>query len=399
LASSAPTPTEATKISPSDLAHMRAALGLAARGLGRTWPNPAVGCVLVHEDGGSERVVGRGWTQPGGRPHAETEALARAGEAARGATAYVTLEPCAHTGKTPPCADALIAAGIGRAVVAVEDPDPRVSGRGLARLREAGIRVDLGVGATEAHELNAGFFLRVREGRPLVSLKLATSLDGRIATQGGESKWITGEAARRRAHLLRAQHDAVMVGTGTAKADDPELTSRLPGLMDRSPVRVVPDRLLVLPNTAKIFKTAALPPTWIVTGPELEPPAPAPVPPELARLAERTGAVVKPVTVDMIRVSVDDGGRLSLPETLRALGGRGITRLLVEGGGTLAAGFLRAGLVDRIYWFRAALLIGGEGLPAVAPLGVAQLKNAARFERLDVMPLGDDILETYRRVP
>src|SRR5262249_33263856 len=227
LASSAPTLTEA-KISPRDLAHMRAALGLAARGIGRTWPNPSVGCVLVREDGGSDCVVGRGWTQPGGRPHAETEALARAGEAARGATAYVTLEPCAHTGKTPPCADALIAAGIARAAVAVEDPDPRVSGRGLARLREAGVRVDLGVCAAEANELNAGFFLRVREGRPLVSLKLATSLDGRIATQSGESKWITGEAARRRAHLLRAQHDAIMVGTGTAKADDPELTSPLP---------------------------------------------------------------------------------------------------------------------------------------------------------------------------
>src|SRR5262249_8522230 len=187
---------------------------------------------------------------------------------------------------------------------------------------------------------------------------LATSLDGRIATQSGESKWITGEAARRRAHLLRAQHDAVMVGTGTAKADDPELTSRLPGLADRSPVRVVPDPLLVLPNTAKIFNAVGFPPTWIGTGRESEPPPPAPVPPELARLAERTGAVVKPVTVDMIKVSVDDGGRLSLPETLQALGGRGVTRLLVEGGGTLAAGFLQAGLVDRVYWFRAASIIG-----------------------------------------
>src|SRR5215813_11016006 len=214
LASSAATPAERPQPQPEDLGHLRAALALAARGLGRTWPNPAVGCVLVREGW----VVGRGWTQPGGRPHAETEALRRAGAAARGATAYVSLEPCAHTGKTPPCADALIAADVTRVVVAVEDPDPRVSGRGIARLRDAGIRVDLGACAAEANELNAGFFLRIREGRPLVSLKLATSLDGRIATQSGESKWITGEAARRRAHLLRAQHDAIMIGTGTAAA-------------------------------------------------------------------------------------------------------------------------------------------------------------------------------------
>jgi diaminohydroxyphosphoribosylaminopyrimidine deaminase/5-amino-6-(5-phosphoribosylamino)uracil reductase len=179
---------------------MRAALALAARGLGRVWPNPAVGCVLVRDG----TVVGRGWTQPGGRPHAETEALARAGSAARGATAYVSLEPCAHTGKTPPCADALIAAGITRVVAAVEDPDPRVSGRGIAMLRAAGIRVDIGPCAEEAAELNAGFFLRINQGRPLVSLKLATSLDGRIATRTGDNRWITGESARRRGHALRA---------------------------------------------------------------------------------------------------------------------------------------------------------------------------------------------------
>jgi len=363
---------------------MRAALGLAARGLGRTWPNPAVGCVVVRADGGSDRVVGRGWTQPGGRPHAETEALKRAGEAARGATAYVTLEPCAHTGKTPPCADALIAAGIARAVVAVEDPDPRVSGRGIARLREAGIGVDLGACAAEANELNAGFFLRVREGRPLVSLKLATSLDGRIAAQGGESKWITGEAARRRAHLLRAQHDAIMIGTGTVLADDPELTCRLPGLADRSPVRVVLDRHLRLPSSAKILTTADATPTWVLTATGGAP--------AQGQALQRQGA-------EVIEVDADDRGRLCLSTALRRLGDRGITRLLVEGGGTLAAAFLQAGLVDRVYWFRAASIIGGDGLPAAAPFGVAALRDAARFERLEVVPLGEDVLETYRRLP
>src|SRR5262245_58482979 len=263
LASSAATPAEPGKPQPEDLGHMRAALALAARGLGRTWPNPAVGCVLVR--GG--HVVGRGWTQPGGRPHAETEALARAGEAARGATAYVSLEPCAHTGKTPPCADALIAAGIGRVVAAVQDPDPRVSGRGLARLRDAGLAVVTGMCAAEAAELNAGFFTRIKQGRPLVSLKLATSLDGRTATRSGDSRWITGDAARRRAHALRATHDAILVGTGTALADDPELTCRLPGLGDRSPVRVVLDRQLRLPDAAKLLATAHEVPTWVIRAP------------------------------------------------------------------------------------------------------------------------------------
>ncbi len=203
-----------------DLRWMRTALELARRGVGNVWPNPAVGCVLVN--GG--RVVGRGWTQPSGRPHAETEALRRAGDLACGATAYVSLEPCSHWGRTPPCADALIAAGVRRVVVALEDPDPRVSGSGIRRLGEAGIRVDIGVSAAQAAEINAGFLTRQRLRRPLVTLKLATSLDGKIATAAGESQWITGAPARAYAHKLRAEHDAVMVGTGTALADDPQLT-------------------------------------------------------------------------------------------------------------------------------------------------------------------------------
>jgi diaminohydroxyphosphoribosylaminopyrimidine deaminase / 5-amino-6-(5-phosphoribosylamino)uracil reductase len=357
---------------------MRTALALAARGLGRTWPNPAVGCVLVREG----TVVGRGWTQPGGRPHAETEALGRAGDAARGATAYVSLEPCSHTGKTPPCADALVAAGVGRVVAAVEDPDSRVSGRGLARLRDAGIAVTTGICAAEADELNAGFFMRIRQGRPLVSLKLATSLDGRIATRSGDSKWITGEAARRRAHLLRATHDAILLGTGTALADDPELTCRLPGLWERSPVRVVLDRALRLPETAKLLATARAVPTWIVTTATSDP----------ARRQMLGG-----MGAELIDVPAASDGRLALSAALTALGGRGITRLLVEGGSAASASLLRESLVDRVYWFRAPTIIGSDGLAAAAPLGVERLADARMFSRVEVETLGADVLEIYRR--
>src|SRR3546814_156950 len=239
---------------------MDMALDLARRGLGRVWPNPAVGCILVRD----RRIVGRGWTQPGGRPHAETVALAQSGAAAQGATAYLTLEPCSHHGKTPPCADALVAAGIARAVVAVGDPDPRVNGNGLARLRKAGVTVELGLRSDEAAELNAGFFTRTLVGRPLVTLKLATTLDGRIAIHDGQSRWITGETARAWAHGLRARSDAIMVGSGTVLADDPQLTCRLPGLEDRSPVRIVVDSRLRIPLTARLFSTAREIPTWLV---------------------------------------------------------------------------------------------------------------------------------------
>ncbi|HTZ37807.1 MAG TPA: bifunctional diaminohydroxyphosphoribosylaminopyrimidine deaminase/5-amino-6-(5-phosphoribosylamino)uracil reductase RibD [Stellaceae bacterium] len=362
----------------ADLTLMRAALALARRGLGRVWPNPAVGCVIVNDG----RVVGRGWTQPGGRPHAETEALARAGAAARGATCYVSLEPCSHHGKTPPCAEALIAAGIARAVVAVEDPDPRVSGRGLARLRAAGIAVDSGLCAGEAEELNAGFFRRIAEGRPLVTLKLASSLDGRIATAAGESRWITGAAARGRAHLLRATHDAVLIGTGTALADDPQLTCRLPGLADRSPARVVIDRRLRLPPSLRLFAEAKRTPTWLLT-------CAPPGAPELAALARRG--------VRIVRVEADAAGGIDLGDALRRLAGEGLTRLLVEGGGVLAAALLRAGLVDRLVWMRAPLALGGDGVPAVAALGLGALAAAPRFTLLASETVGGDLIETYAR--
>ena len=360
-----------------DTAAMQAALALARRGLGRVWPNPAVGCVIVKD----ERVVGRGWTQPGGRPHAETEALARAGQAARGATAYVTLEPCCHWGRTPPCADALIAAGIARVVVALEDPDPRVAGGGLARLRGAGIAVETGPGAEEAGEINAGFLTRLRLGRPLVTLKLATSLDGRIATASGESRWITGPLARERAHLLRATHDAILVGTDTVLADDPQLTCRLPGLADCSPVRVVIDRQLRIPLDARLFAEARIVPTWILTLASTDP--------VRQKALGDAGVVVIPA-------EPDPAGRIDLDAALGLLGERGLTRLLVEGGGRLAAALLRAGLVDRLVWLHAPLLLGGDAIPAVAELGLDVLAKAPSFERQSSESVGADMLTTFR---
>jgi diaminohydroxyphosphoribosylaminopyrimidine deaminase/5-amino-6-(5-phosphoribosylamino)uracil reductase len=359
---------------------MTAAMVLARRGLGAVWPNPAVGCIITH----AGRVAGRGWTQPGGRPHAETEALRRAGGSAKGATVYVSLEPCAHHGESPPCADALVEAGIARAVIAVTDPDPRVGGRGLARLRDAGVDVLCNVCRDEAVALNAGFFRRVTEGRPLVALKTATTLDGRIATHRGESQWITGETARARAHALRACYDAVMVGVGTVLADDPRLDCRLPGLFRRSPVRIVVDRRLRMPLTSKLVATARQTPTWLIMAPPAAP--------------KRRDAFVD-AGIELIEVDVDDDGNLDLAAAVRALGGRGITRLLVEGGAYLAATLFRRDLVDRLLWFRAPRLMGGDGLPVAKAFGVDVLTDMPRFQRVSVTEVADDLMETYERTP
>ena len=356
---------------------MRAALMLARRGLGTTWPNPSVGCVIV-KDG---HVVGRGWTGRGGRPHGETEALRRAGTAAQGAIAYVTLEPCSHWGKTPPCADALIAAGLRRVVIALEDPDPRVAGSGIEALRRAGIAIETGLCAEEAAELNAGFVQRIRLGRPLVTLKLATSLDGRIATASGESRWITGPAARERAHLLRAGHDAMLVGTDTVLADDPQMTCRLPGLGGRSPMRVVLDRQLRIPPTARVFAEARQVPTWVVT---------------LASADPERQQTLREAGIDVIAGEADATGAIDLAAALRLFGERGLTRLLVEGGGRLAAALLRAELVDWLVWIHAPLLLGGKGVPAIAALNPAALANMPRFERVSVEIVGEDVLTVFR---
>ena len=360
-----------------DRRFMKSALVLARRGLGTVAPNPAVGCVLVAPSG---RVVGRGWTQPGGRPHAETVALDRAGTRARGATAFVTLEPCSHTGKTPPCADALITAGVRRVVVAIEDPDKRVSGRGLMRLREAGIDVTLGVMAAEAEELNLGYITQRRNGRPLVTLKSATTLDGRIAAHTGESRWITGPSARRRVHQMRMSHDAIVVGIGTVLADDPDLTCRLTGLEDHSPVRVVIDTRLQLPLASRLVRTASETPTWIVVSAETER--------DRFKAYEELGVIVIPV-------SVGQDTHPNPPDVLIELGARGLTRVLVEGGSLLAAALLRAGLVDRLAWFRAPSVIGGDGVPAIGAFGIDKLSQTRRLKLLSIETLGDDRLETY----
>jgi diaminohydroxyphosphoribosylaminopyrimidine deaminase/5-amino-6-(5-phosphoribosylamino)uracil reductase len=350
---------------------MGAALSLAARNLGQVWPNPAVGCVIVDADG---HVVGRGNTQRGGRPHAETEALTMAGDRARGGTAYVTLEPCSHHGKTPPCAEALIAAGIARCVAAIEDPDPRVSGRGFAKLSEVGIAVETGLRADQAKDLNVGFLTRAAMGRPFVALKLATSLDGRIATRAGESRWITGEAARAFGHMLRATHDAIAVGSGTVLADDPELTCRLPGLEHRSPVRLVFDRRGRTPPRAKVI--AKNPPTWMV--------------------GHRTANQLSNVS-QYIEIAENTDPSIWLSEALAKLGAAGLTRILVEGGATFATAFLKAGLVDRLYWFRAPIVIGGDGVPGIAPLELDRLAESVGLRCVGSRTLGNDVLELYGR--
>jgi diaminohydroxyphosphoribosylaminopyrimidine deaminase/5-amino-6-(5-phosphoribosylamino)uracil reductase len=338
-----------------------------------------VGCVLV-KDG---RVIGRGWTQPGGRPHAETEALRRAGATARGATAYVTLEPCSHHGRTPPCCEALAEAGIARVVMAMRDPDPRVNGRGLAMLRGAGIAVEEGLLEAEARALNAGFFRRIQAGMPVVTLKLASTLDGRIATATGESRWITGEAARREVHALRARHDAILVGSGTVLADDPDLTCRLPG-MERVPMlRVVADARLRTPPSARLVQSASVAPVLVVTAPGHPPAAQAPF------IAAGADIITAPAHV---------AGGLDLPSLLRALGRRGVTRVLAEGGAGLAAALLRQGLVDRLVWFHAPAVMGGDGHPALEGLRLAALSAMPRFRRVALRALGDDMLSEFERI-
>lgn len=360
----------------ADIRWMRMALSLAARGLGNVWPNPAVGCVIEHEG----RVLGRGWTQPGGRPHAERMALDQAGDAARGATAHVTLEPCAHHGKTPPCADALKAAGVARVNIAIGDPDPRVAGRGIAGLRAAGIAVATGILAEEARRQQRGFLTRVLLGRPMVTLKLASSLDGRIATAGGESQWITGPEARRRVHALRLSHDAVLVGGGTARDDDPLLTVRGLGEVTQ-PVRVVASALLDLPPEGALAASARQVPLWLCHGPRAD----------KARIKAFTdrGAICVAVP--------ETGARLDLAGLLRALGARGLTRVFCEGGGQFAGSLLRAGLVDELHGFGAGVAIGAEGRPALGELGLEHLSDAPRFRLRRLEQVGGNIHATWER--
>jgi diaminohydroxyphosphoribosylaminopyrimidine deaminase / 5-amino-6-(5-phosphoribosylamino)uracil reductase len=364
----------------ADLRFMQLALALGRRGQGRTWPNPAVGAVVVNDG----VIVGRGWTQPGGRPHAEPEALQRAGEAARGATLYVTLEPCSHFGRSPPCADAVIAAGIARVVSAVEDPNPEVAGQGHARLRAAGIVVDVGLGAAEAAGDHAGHFRRIRDKRPHVILKLAVSSDDKIGAAGRKPVAITGEAAKARVHLLRAQCDAVLVGIGTVQADDPLLTCRLPGMEAQSPVRVVLDRALRISGTSRLVHSARETPLWVMTSSLSEAPA-----------AMKLGAA----GAQVIRVATTTAPPpgLDLLAVLHALAEKGITRLLVEGGARVASSFVTAGLVDEVWLLRGPDAVGADGVAALDALPLTSITQSPTFERRAGETLQNDTLTIYER--
>jgi len=362
-----------------DLRWMALALALGRRGLGRVWPNPAVGCVLV-ADG---RVVGRGWTQPGGRPHAEVMALTQSGARARGATAYVSLEPCAHHGKTPPCAEALIRAGVARVVSALQDPDPRVSGGGHAMLLDAGVAVQTDVLADRALRDQTGFLSRITRGRPMVTLKLALSLDGRIATASGESQWITGPQARRMGHALRARHDAVLVGAGTARADDPTLTVRELGAGMPQPLRIVASRALDLPCPSNLTGSIDQAPLWLLHGPD----APQ------ARRAAFADSGARLFELGESAEGVD------LAQALQALGEAGLTRVYCEGGGALAARLLQQGLVDELAVFSAGAMIGAEGRPGLGALGLQVLADAPRFALCHHRVLGGDIYSHWRLAP
>jgi diaminohydroxyphosphoribosylaminopyrimidine deaminase/5-amino-6-(5-phosphoribosylamino)uracil reductase len=364
----------------ADQRFMALALTLGRRGQGRTWPNPAVGAVVVRDG----VIVGRGWTQPGGRPHAEPEALNRAGEAARGATLYVTLEPCSHVGKSPPCADAIIAAGIARVVSAIEDPNPEVAGQGHAKLRAAGITVDIGLGAAEAAHDHAGHFRRVRDKRPHVILKLAVSSDDKIGAAGRKPVAITGEAAKARVHLLRAQCDAILVGIGTVRADDPLLTCRLPGMEERSPVRVVLDRALRISGTSQLVHSARETPLWVMTSNLSEAPA-----------AMKLGAAGAQV-IRIATTSTPPG--LDLPAVLLALSEKGITRLLVEGGARVASSFVASGLVDEVWLLRGAEAVGADGVAALDALPLTSITQSPDFLTRASESLQKDTLTIYERI-
>ncbi len=361
-----------------DAGWMRTALGLARRGLGQVWPNPAVGCVIVAGD----VVVGRGRTAPGGRPHAEAIALAEAGARARGATAYVTLEPCVEPGRGEPCTAALIAAGIARVVIAMADPYPRVDGAGIVALRAAGLAVDVGCLALEAETVNRGFLRRIATGRPMLTLKLATSLDGRIATDTGESRWITGPRARSEVHLLRAQSDAVLVGAGTVRSDNPRLNVRELGMSDRTPVRVVVSGALSLPRDGHLAATAAEAPLWLCHDQEAE---------------EGRRHAWTDLGADLIEIPFQADGQLDLSAMMQRLGDRGLTRVLCEGGGRLAAALIEADLVDELVCYTAGVALGAGAIPAIGDLEITALQLAPRFSLVDVAAIGPDMRSRWQR--
>ena len=358
-----------------DARFMTLAFALGRRNLGRTWPNPAVGAVIVKDN----ILVGRGWTQPGGRPHAEIEALRHAKKAAQGATLYVTLEPCSHQGKTPPCADAIIKAGIARVVSALEDPNPEVTGSGHKRLAEKGMKVDVGLGAEEARRVHAGHITRVTKRRPYVILKMAVSADGKAGLAGRQPAPITGDVARVRVWQMRASSDAIMVGIGTVLSDNPQLTCRLPGMFERSPVRVVLDATLKLPLMTSAVATVRETPTWVFTS---------------SRPSAIAEEILQQKGCKVFRVS-DDDGQLNLEEVLKVLAAQGITRVMVEGGPKLAGSMAAARLVDEVALLRGARMIGDTG---IAPLEGMPLDGLTRqMQARGHETLGPDTLDTFSR--
>jgi len=360
-----------------DERYMRLALALGCRGLGHTWPNPAVGAVIV-KDG---VIVGRGWTQPGGRPHAETQALKRAGKAAEGATLYVSLEPCSHKGKTPPCADAIIRAGVARVVSALQDPNPDVAGAGHRKLSERGIRVDVGLCADEARRIHAGHIRRITSGRPHVMLKLAIAADGKAGLAGRRPIAITGEAARARVFQIRSHSDAILVGVGTILADNPALTCRLPGMFELSPVRVVLDTQLRLPLASHVIATVRETPAWVFAGKSA-----SSIAEEI--LVERGAKVFR----------VDDrSGLLNLEDVLRTLAAQGITRVMVEGGPTVAANLVKADLVDEAVLLRSDKVIGADGIDALTDLPLRVLTQSVNLALCGTEQIGADRVEFYER--
>lgn len=377
-----PDPAPRTTADEFDRRMMAAALRLGRRNLGRTSPNPAVGALILREAADGPRILGRGWTGIGGRPHAETEALKAAGEAARGATVYVTLEPCSHHGKTPPCAEALVAAGVGRVVTAMEDPNPVIAGSGHKLLREAGITVVTGVLEPQARIDHAGHILRVTAGRPRVTLKLAVSADGMIGRAGGERMLITEKPAFDRVQAMRAESDAVMVGIGTALADDPRLTIRHPGMESRSPIRIVLDTNARLPLTSNLVTTARETPLWLVIGQN----APA----ERRTALEAAG-------VELIEVPSGKSG-VDIGPALKALAARDITRLFAEGGSHVAASLLSAGLMDEVVLFRASVVVGPDGIRAFAGQALSAVERSPRYRLVDDFPVGKDRMRRYLRV-
>ena len=340
---------------------MRVALAEARRAEGRTAPNPPVGCAIVSANG---QLVSTGHTATGGRPHAETEALARAGEAARGATAYVTLEPCSHTGETGPCSDALVEAGIARVVIAMRDPDPRVNGRGIELLAERGVALQIGVEAEAARHVMAGFLMRTSQARPLVTLKTATSIDGMIALEDGAKRWITGPLMRRFVHLQRSRNEGLLSAVGTVLADDPEFTCRLDGLHGDSPHRFILDGSLRTPASAKLFETAGEVGLTFFCRDDCDP---------------QKAVALRAAGAEILSVDVDSNGHLSLGSVLQKIAEAGIGSLMVEAGGKLAASLLQDGLVDRILWTSSQHLIGSDGIPAISRLATLGIGETPEF--------------------